>query len=87
MLWTLLSRESSSRCTSTTAIPSGSQLPTQVELTVTDTEPGARGDTASGSVTKAATLETGLELRVPLFIKNGEKIRVSTETRDFAGRA
>jgi elongation factor P len=63
------------------------QFPPHVELTVTSTEPGARGDTASGSVTKLATLETGLEIRVPLFIKEGEKIRVHTETREFAGRA
>jgi elongation factor P len=46
-----------------------------------------RGDTSSGSVTKSARLQTGLEIRVPLFIKEGEKVRVSTETRDFAGRA
>ena len=65
----------------------GVQFPPHVELTVKTTEPGARGDTASGSVTKLATLETGLEIRVPLFIKEGEKIRVHTETREFAGRA
>ena len=67
--------------------PIGLQLPPHVELTVTSTELGARGDTASGSVTKLATLETGLEIRVPLFIKEGEKVRVHTETREFAGRA
>lgn len=67
--------------------PIGLVLPTHVELAVTYTEPGARGDTASGSVTKAATLETGIEIRVPLFIKQGEKVKVSTETREFAGRA
>ena len=67
--------------------PIGLELPPQVELKVTYTEPGARGDTASGSVTKPATLETGVEIRVPLFIKNGEAIKVSTETREFAGRA
>jgi elongation factor P len=68
--------------------PIGIELPNQVELTVTYTEPGARGDTAGGgNVTKAATLETGIEVRVPLFIKSGEKIKVSTETREFAGRA
>ena len=67
--------------------PIGVQFPPHVELTVTSTEPGVRGDTASGSVTKLATLETGLEIRVPLFIKEGEKIRVHTETREFAGRA
>lgn len=65
----------------------GLQLPQQVELTVTYTEPGIRGDTASGSVNKAATLETGIEIRVPLFVKQGEKIRVHTETREFMGRA
>ena len=67
--------------------PIGLELPAQVELKVTYTEPGARGDTASGNVTKPATLETGIEIRVPLFIKNGEAIKVSTETREFAGRA
>ena len=67
--------------------PIGLQFPQLVELTVTSTELGARGDTASGSVTKLATLETGLEVRVPLFIKEGEKVKVHTETREFAGRA
>jgi elongation factor P len=67
--------------------PIGLQFPPHVELTVTYTEPTTRGDTASGSVTKAATLETGMEIRVPLFIKEGEKIKVHTETREFAGRA
>jgi elongation factor P len=67
--------------------PIGLQFPPHVELTVTSSEPGARGDTASGSVTKVATLETGLQIRVPLFIKDGEKVKVHTETREFAGRA
>ena len=67
--------------------PIGVQFPPHVELTVTYTEPGVRGDTASGGVTKLATLETGLEVRVPLFIKEGEKVKVHTETREFAGRA
>jgi elongation factor P len=67
--------------------PIGIQLPPHVELKVASTEPGVRGDTASGGVTKVAKLETGLEIRVPLFIKEGEKIRVHTETREFAGRA
>jgi elongation factor P len=67
--------------------PIGLQFPPHVELTVASTELGSRGDTASGSVTKAATLETGLEIRVPLFIKEGEKVKVHTETREFAGRA
>jgi elongation factor P len=67
--------------------PIGLQFPPHVELTVTSTEPGVRGDTASGGVTKLATLETGLEIRVPLFIKDGDKVKVHTETREFAGRA
>jgi elongation factor P len=67
--------------------PIALEFPAHVELTVASTEPGVRGDTASGSVTKLATLETGLEIRVPLFIKEGEKVKVHTETREFAGRA
>ena len=67
--------------------PIGVVFPPHVELTVASTEPGVRGDTASGGVTKAATLETGLEVRVPLFIKAGERVKVHTETREFAGRA
>src|SRR4051812_22657803 len=66
--------------------PIGLELPTFVELEVTATEPGVKGDSSGGS-TKPATLETGLEIRVPLFIKEGEKVKVSTETRTFSGRA
>ncbi len=65
----------------------GLQLPIFVDLAVAYTEPGMRGDSSSGSGTKPARLETGLEIRVPLFIKEGEKVRVSTESREFAGRA
>ena len=67
--------------------PIGMQFPPHVELTVTYTEPAVRGDTSSGSVTKAATLETGMEIRVPLFVKEGDRVKVHTETREFAGRA
>ena len=67
--------------------PIGLQFPPHVEIAVATTEPGVRGDTASGGVTKVAKLETGLEIRVPLFIKEGEKVKVHTETREFAGRA
>jgi elongation factor P len=67
--------------------PIGIQFPPHVELSVASTEPGVRGDTASGGVTKLAVLDTGLEIRVPLFIKEGEKVKVHTETREFAGRA
>jgi elongation factor P len=67
--------------------PISLQLPPFVELEVTSTEPGVKGDSSSGTVTKRATLETGIEIRVPLFIKEGEKVKVSTESRGFAGRA
>jgi elongation factor P len=67
--------------------PIGLELPTFVELEVAETEPGVRGDTASGSGTKLAKLQTGLEVRVPLFIKPGEKVKIATETREFSGRA
>jgi elongation factor P len=63
------------------------QLPQFVELAVGATEPGGRADTGSGGATKPATLETGLTVRVPLFIKEGEILRVSTQTGEFASRA
>lgn len=67
--------------------PISMQLPPFVELAVVSTESGVRGDTASGGSTKPATLETGLQVRVPLFIKEGELVRVSTQTGEFSGRA
>ena len=63
------------------------QLPQYVELAIVSTEPGLRGDTASGGATKVAQLETGLEVRVPLFMKDGEIVRVNTQTGEVAGRA
>ena len=66
--------------------PIGLQMPAHVELVVTQTEPGVRGD-SSGGGTKPAKLETGVEIRVPLFIKEGERVKVATDTREFAGRA
>jgi elongation factor P len=67
--------------------PIAMQLPPFVELTVVSAGPGSRGDTASGGTTKSATLETGLQVRVPLFIKEGEVVRVSTQTGEFVSRA
>jgi elongation factor P len=67
--------------------PIGLELPEKVELTVTYTEPGVRGDTSRGDVTKPAKLETGIEIKVPFFVKEGDKVRVDTATREFAGRA
>ena len=66
--------------------PIGLELPMHVELVVKYTEPAVRGDTSSGSVTKAAEMETGAEIRVPLFVKEGEKIKIVTEDRSFSGR-
>jgi elongation factor P len=63
------------------------ELPQFVELVVASTEPGMRGDTAAGGATKQARLETGLEVRVPLFIKEGETVRVNTQTGEVSGRA
>jgi len=63
------------------------QLPPFVDLAVSDTEPGGRADTGTGGATKTATLETGLKVRVPLFIKEEEIVRVSTQTGEFVSRA
>ena len=65
--------------------PIGLQLPIFVELDIEYTEPAVKGDTSSGA-TKIARLETGLEIKVPLFLTQGEKIKVSTESREFSGR-
>ena len=62
------------------------ELPTYVELEVTYTEPAVKGDTASTNALKAATLETGAEIMVPLFINQGEKIKVNTEDRSYGER-
>jgi elongation factor P len=60
-------------------------LPASVELLITYTEPGLQGDRSTGG-TKPATLETGLQVQVPLFIVNGEKVKVDTRTGDYLGR-
>ena len=62
------------------------ELPTYVELEVTYTEPAVKGDTASTSALKECTLETGAIIMVPLFINQGERIRVNTEDRSYGGR-
>jgi elongation factor P len=63
----------------------GVEVPITVELKITDTEPGFRGDTASGG-TKPATLETGLVVNVPLFVNAGETIKVDTRTGTYIER-
>jgi len=60
-------------------------LPNNVELEITYTEPGVKGDTASGG-TKAATLETGAVIQVPLFVEQGTIVKVDTRTGDYLGR-
>lgn len=65
----------------------GIQLPAKVALTVTECEPGVRGDTISNGGSKEAVTETGYHLRIPLFINQGEKILVDTTTGKYDGRA
>jgi elongation factor P len=67
--------------------PSDLQLPASVELEVTDTEPGLRGDTASGGGSKPATLETGATIQVPLFVNVGDRVKVQTASGDYMSRA
>jgi elongation factor P len=67
--------------------PSDVQVPSAVDLEVTQTDPGVRGDTASGGGTKPATLETGVVVQVPLFISEGERVRVDTREAKYLSRA
>ncbi len=67
--------------------PSDLQLPSAVDLEVTETDPGVRGDTASGGGTKPATLETGAVIQVPLFVEVGTRIRVDTRSGEYVARA
>jgi elongation factor P len=67
--------------------PADIQLPSSVELEVTQTEPGVRGDTASGGGSKPATLETGAIVNVPLFVNIGDRVKVQTETGEYMSRA
>jgi elongation factor P len=67
--------------------PADVQLPSAVDLAVAETEPGLRGNTASGGGTKPATLETGAQINVPLFVNIGDKVRVDTRSGDYVSRA
>jgi elongation factor P len=67
--------------------PSDLQLPSAVDLEVTQTEPGVRGDTASGGGSKPATLETGATVQVPLFVNIGDRVRVDTRSGEYVSRA
>ncbi len=67
-------------------VPLYVELPAAVELTITQTDPGVQGDRSTGG-TKPATLETGAQVHVPLFITTGEKVKVDTRTGEYLGRA
>jgi elongation factor P len=67
--------------------PAGLQIPSAVDLAVTETQPGLKGDTASGGGSKPATLETGVTIDVPLFIEEGERVRVDTRSGAYVSRA
>ena len=67
--------------------PSDIQVPSAVELTVAETDPGLRGDTASGGGDKPATLESGVVVRVPLFVNVGDRVRVDTRSGAYVSRA
>lgn len=67
--------------------PSEVQVPSAVELSVSETEPGVRGDTASGGGDKPATLESGVVVRVPLFVNVGDRVRVDTRSGEYVSRA
>lgn len=60
--------------------------PTFMEMTITETSPGIRGDTASGRVLKPATTETGAKIQVPIFVEEGEKVKVDTRTCEYVSR-
>jgi elongation factor P len=67
--------------------PADVQLPSAVDLSIAETEPGLRGDTASGGGTKPAVLETGAQILVPLFVNIGDVVRVDTRSGDYVSRA
>jgi elongation factor P len=67
--------------------PADIQLPSAVDLEIAETDPGVRGDTASGGGSKPATLETGATINVPLFVEAGERIRVDTRSGEYVSRA
>src|SRR5205085_625236 len=67
--------------------PSDVQLPSAIDLAVSETDPGLRGDTASGGGTKPAVLETGARVQVPLFINVGDMVRVDTRSGEYVSRA
>jgi len=67
--------------------PSDVQVASAIDMKVTETEPGVKGDTASGGGSKSATLESGVTIQVPLFIEEGEVVRVDTRSGEYVSRA
>ncbi len=67
--------------------PTGVQVASAVELAVIQTDPGLKGDTASGGGTKPATLESGVVIQVPLFVNEGDRVRVDTRSGEYVSRA
>ena len=67
--------------------PADIQVPSAVEMAVSETEPGVKGDTASGGGDKPATLESGVSVRVPLFVNVGDRVRVDTRSGEYVSRA
>jgi elongation factor P len=67
--------------------PADVQVPSAIEMAVTKTDPGVRGDTASGGGTKPAILESGVTVHVPLFVNEGDRVRVDTRSREYVARA
>jgi elongation factor P len=67
--------------------PAEVQVPSAVEMAVTETSPGLKGDTASGGGTKPATLESGVRIEVPLFVNEGDRVRVDTRSGEYVSRA
>jgi elongation factor P len=67
--------------------PADVQVPSAIDMKVTQTEPGVKGDTASGGGNKPATLESGVTVQVPLFIEEGETVRVDTRSGEYVSRA
>ncbi len=67
--------------------PTGVQVPSAIEMAVAKTDPGLKGDTAAGGGTKPATLESGVRVEVPLFVNEGDRVRVDTRTGEYVSRS
>jgi elongation factor P len=84
--WDLLKEQMTVKLLLHRSVPIGMELPIFVELKVVKTDPGVRGDTASGG-SKPATLESGATIKVPLYLDEGVMVRVDTRSREYVERA